>query len=84
VNLVGTVGDDFFKDESIFIAARLTSRPERAPVTWAGNIRNTSMNATLVTDLNVFANFNPKLRKFSSTFSWLTSRRTCSAASSNK
>jgi sugar/nucleoside kinase (ribokinase family) len=67
VNLVGIVGDDFSKkDESIFERRKIdTSGLERAPgksFFWAGKYsQHLNERETLVTDLNVFANFNPKL-----------------------
>jgi sugar/nucleoside kinase (ribokinase family) len=67
VNLVGIVGDDFTeKDASIFHGRRVdTQGLERAPgktFFWAGRY-NENMNerATLVTELNVFADFKPRL-----------------------
>jgi sugar/nucleoside kinase (ribokinase family) len=67
VNLVGIVGDDFSKkDESIFERRKIdTSGLERAPgksFFWAGKYsQHLNERETLVTDLNVFADFNPKL-----------------------
>src|SRR6476660_899097 len=67
VNLVGIVGDDFSKkDESIFERRKIdTSGLERAPgksFFWAGKYsQHLNERETLVTDLNVFANFDPKL-----------------------
>ncbi len=67
VNLVGIVGDDFSaKDESIFHRRKIdTAGLERAPgksFFWAGKYsQHLNERETLVTDLNVFANFNPKL-----------------------
>jgi len=67
VNLVGIVGDDFSKkDESIFQRRKIdTAGLERAPgksFFWAGKYsQHLNERETLVTDLNVFANFNPKL-----------------------
>ncbi len=67
VNLVGIVGDDFSKkDESIFQKRKIdTAGLERAPgksFFWAGKYsQHLNERETLVTDLNVFANFNPKL-----------------------
>jgi len=67
VNLVGIVGDDFTdKDASIFHGRRVdTAGLERAAgktFFWAGRY-NENMNerTTLVTDLNVFAEFKPRL-----------------------
>jgi sugar/nucleoside kinase (ribokinase family) len=67
VNLVGIVGDDFSKkDESIFHRRKIdTAGLERASgksFFWAGKYsEHLNERETLVTDLNVFANFNPKL-----------------------
>jgi len=67
VNLVGIVGDDFSKkDESIFQKRKIdTAGLERAAgksFFWAGKYsQHLNERETLVTDLNVFANFNPKL-----------------------
>jgi sugar/nucleoside kinase (ribokinase family) len=67
VNLVGIVGDDFSKkDESIFERRKIdASGLERAPgksFFWAGKYsQHLNERETLVTDLNVFADFNPKL-----------------------
>jgi sugar/nucleoside kinase (ribokinase family) len=67
VNLVGIVGDDFSsKDESIFHRRKIdTAGLERAPgksFFWAGKYsQHLNERETLVTELNVFANFNPKL-----------------------
>ncbi len=67
VNLVGIVGDDFSnKDESIFQRRKIdTAGLERASgksFFWAGKYsQHLNERETLVTDLNVFANFNPKL-----------------------
>ena len=67
VNLVGIVGDDFSeKDGSIFQRRKIdTAGLERAPgksFFWAGKYsQHLNERETLVTDLNVFANFNPKL-----------------------
>src|SRR5258708_2831533 len=69
VNLVGIVGDDFSKkDESIFQRRKIdTAGLERAPgksFFWAGKYsQHLNERETLVTDLNVFPNFNPKLPK---------------------
>jgi sugar/nucleoside kinase (ribokinase family) len=67
VNLVGIVGDDFTdKDASIFHGRRVdTQGLERAPgktFFWAGRY-NENMNerTTLATELNVFAEFKPRL-----------------------
>src|SRR5260221_7041737 len=67
VNLVGIVGDDFSnKEESIFQRRKIdTAGLERAAgksFFWAGKYsQHLNERETLVTDLNVFANFNPKL-----------------------
>lgn len=67
VNLVGIVGDDFTaEDEKIFRGRRIdTTGLERAPgkcFFWAGRyLENLNERVTLTTELNVFANFNPKL-----------------------
>jgi sugar/nucleoside kinase (ribokinase family) len=67
VNLVGIVGDDFSsKDEAIFHRRKIdTAGLERAAgksFFWAGKYsQHLNERETLVTDLNVFANFNPKL-----------------------
>src|SRR5258708_30481061 len=67
VNLVGIVGDDFSKqDESIFHRRKIdTAGLERASgrsFFWAGKYsQHLNERETLVTALNVFANFNPKL-----------------------
>ena len=67
VNLVAIVGDDFSaKDESIFHRRKIdTSGLERAAgksFFWAGKYsEHLNERETLVTDLNVFANFNPRL-----------------------
>jgi sugar/nucleoside kinase (ribokinase family) len=67
VNLVGIVGEDFSaKDESIFHHRKIdTLGLERAPgksFFWAGKYsQHLNERETLVTDLNVFANFNPQL-----------------------
>ncbi|HVO59070.1 MAG TPA: PfkB family carbohydrate kinase [Dongiaceae bacterium] len=67
VNLVGIVGDDFTsRDEAIFAKRKIdTAGLERAPgksFFWAGKYsENLNERVTLATDLNVFANFNPKL-----------------------
>jgi len=67
VNLVGIVGEDFTeKDASIFHGRRVdTAGLERAPgktFFWAGRY-NENMNerTTLATELNVFAEFKPRL-----------------------
>ncbi len=67
VNLVAVVGDDFTrKDAAIFRGRRIhLAGLERAPgktFFWAGRYgNNLNDRTTLVTELNVFANFNPKL-----------------------
>ncbi len=67
VNLVGIVGDDFSaKDEAIFHRRKIdTAGLERSPgksFFWAGKYsQHLNERETLVTELNVFANFNPKL-----------------------
>lgn len=67
VNLVGIVGDDFTaKDEKIFQGRRIdTTGLERATgkcFFWAGRYsENLNERVTLTTELNVFADFNPKL-----------------------
>jgi sugar/nucleoside kinase (ribokinase family) len=67
VNLVAIVGDDFSKtDEAIFRGRRIdTAGLERASgkcFFWAGCYQqNLNERVTLTTDLNVFADFNPKL-----------------------
>jgi len=67
VNLVGIVGTDFTaKDESIFKGRRIdTQGLERADgktFFWAGKYsENMNERTTLATDLNVFAEFKPKL-----------------------
>ncbi len=67
VNLVAVVGDDFTaKDAAIFRGRRIDiGGLERAPgktFFWAGRYTdNLNDRVTLVTDLNVFAAFNPKL-----------------------
>src|SRR5215475_2221089 len=67
VNLVGIVGDDFTKeDEKIFKGRRIdTIGLERASgkcFFWAGRYsENLNERVTLTTELNVFADFNPKL-----------------------
>jgi sugar/nucleoside kinase (ribokinase family) len=67
VNLVGVVGDDFSKrDAAVFRGRRIDLRGlERAPgktFFWAGRYSaNLNERLTLATDLNVFANFKPKL-----------------------
>ena len=67
VRLVGVVGDDFGKqEEQIFRGRRIDleglERAEGKTFFWAGRY-NMNMNerTTLVTELNVFAAFNPKL-----------------------
>ncbi len=67
VRLVGIVGDDFTeKDKTIFKNRRidLTGLEHAAGKTffWAGRYsQNMNERTTLVTDLNVFANFKPTL-----------------------
>src|SRR5262252_10720522 len=67
VNLVGIVGDDFSeKDQAIFRGRKIdTAGLERASgkcFFWAGRyLENLNERVTLTTELNVFANFNPKL-----------------------
>jgi|SRR5580765_3975829 sugar/nucleoside kinase (ribokinase family) len=67
VNLVGVVGDDFSeKDAALFNGRKIdTLGLERTPgkcFFWAGKYsENLNERVTLVTDLNVFADFNPKL-----------------------
>jgi sugar/nucleoside kinase (ribokinase family) len=67
VRLVGVVGDDFSaKDESVFKGRKIDlAGLERAPgktFFWSGVYsKNMNERTTLVTDLNVFADFNPKL-----------------------
>jgi sugar/nucleoside kinase (ribokinase family) len=67
VNLVGVVGDDFSeKDAALFKGRKIdTLGLERTPgkcFFWAGKYsENLNERVTLVTDLNVFADFNPKL-----------------------
>ena len=67
VNLVGIVGDDFTAtDEKIFHGRRIdTTGLERATgkcFFWAGRYsENLNERVTLTTELNVFADFNPKL-----------------------
>jgi sugar/nucleoside kinase (ribokinase family) len=67
VNLVGIVGDDFTaKDAKIFAGRHIdTEGLERAPgktFFWAGKYsQNLNERVTLTTDLNVFAEFKPKL-----------------------
>ena len=67
VNLVGIVGDDFSaEDESIFHRRKIDIVGlERAPgkcFFWAGKYsENLNERVTLCTELNVFADFNPKL-----------------------
>ncbi len=71
VNLVGVVGEDFTKrDESVFEGRRIdTAGLERAAgktFFWAARYSHDFRErTTLATELNVFADFNPKLpRKF--------------------
>ena len=67
VRVVAIVGDDFTaKDEAVFRHRHIDlAGVERAPgktFFWAGRYnRNINERTTLVTDLNVFANFNPTL-----------------------
>jgi sugar/nucleoside kinase (ribokinase family) len=67
VRLVGVVGDDFKeKDGAVFRRRRIdTAGLERAPgksFFWAGRYSATlNERTTLATELNVFANFDPKL-----------------------
>lgn len=67
VNLVGIVGDDFtVQDEKIFRGRKIdTAGLERASgkcFFWAGRYsENLNERVTLTTELNVFADFNPKL-----------------------
>src|ERR1700726_1552706 len=67
VNLVGIVGTDFTtKDESVFRGRRIdTQGLERADgktFFWAGKYsENMNERTTLATELNVFAEFKPKL-----------------------
>lgn len=67
VNLVGVVGDDFTaKDAAIFKGRKIdTAGLERAPgktFFWAGRYsQDLNDRETLRTDLNVFADFRPKL-----------------------
>jgi sugar/nucleoside kinase (ribokinase family) len=67
VNLVGVVGDDFTKqDESAFKGRQIDiSGLEHAPgktFFWAGRYgQDPNERVTLATELNVFANFKPKL-----------------------
>ena len=67
VRLVGVVGDDFTaKDESAFKGRKIDlAGLERAPgktFFWSGRYsQNMTERTTLATDLNVFADFNPKL-----------------------
>jgi sugar/nucleoside kinase (ribokinase family) len=72
--IVGVVGDDFAQEDYDFLASRKIDMAglERAPgktFFWAGRY-SADMNdrETLTTDLNVFADFNPKLPK-----EWLSS-----------
>lgn len=67
VKLVGIVGDDFAKEDVDLLASRRIDLEglERVPgktFYWAG-VYSADMNdrTTLTTDLNVFADFNPKL-----------------------
>jgi len=67
VNLVGIVGTDFTeKDASIFKGRKIDTlgleRADGKTFFWAGKYsENMNERTTLATDLNVFADFNPKL-----------------------
>ncbi|MGB9405432.1 MAG: PfkB family carbohydrate kinase [Candidatus Acidiferrales bacterium] len=67
VRLVGVVGDDFGKDDEQVLRARKIDLEglEHAPgktFFWAGRYnQNMNERTTLVTELNVFAQFNPRL-----------------------
>ena len=67
VNLVGIVGTDFTeKDESIFKGRRVDTqgleRAEGKTFFWAGKYsENMNERTTLATELNVFAEFKPKV-----------------------
>ena len=67
VNLVGVVGDDFTaQDRAFFTGGESTSRGWSAPTGktffWSGRYgQDPNERVTLVTDLNVFATFRPKL-----------------------
>jgi len=67
VRLVGVVGDDFTaQDASVFRGRRIDTRGlERVPgktFFWAGRYsEDMNQRVTLATELNVFADFNPKL-----------------------
>src|ERR1700690_4340033 len=67
VNLVGIVGTDFTdKDAAIFRGRHIDTlgleRADGKTFFWAGKYSdNMNERTTLVTDLNVFAEFNPKL-----------------------
>ena len=67
VRLVGVVGDDFGKqDEEILRRRRIDleglERAKGKTFFWAGRYnQNMNERTTLATELNVFANFNPKL-----------------------
>jgi sugar/nucleoside kinase (ribokinase family) len=67
VNLVGIVGTDFTeKDESIFRGRRINTqgleRADGKTFFWAGKYsENMNERTTLATELNVFAEFRPKL-----------------------
>ncbi len=67
VNLVAVVGDDFTpKDAAIFRGRRIDlaglERAAGKTFFWAGRYgNNLNERSTLVTELNVFANFNPRL-----------------------
>ena len=86
VNLVGIVGTDFTeKDASIFRGRRVdTQGLERADgktFFWAGKYsENMNERTTLATELNVFADFKPRLPapiNRRSIFSWRISIRRC-------
>ena len=67
VNLVGIVGDDFTeKDASIFRGRRVDTlgleRADGKTFFWAGKYsENMNERTTLATELNVFADFKPRL-----------------------
>jgi sugar/nucleoside kinase (ribokinase family) len=69
VRLVGIVGEDFTaKDEAVFRGRRIDlaglEHAQGKTFFWAGRYsKNMNERTTLVTDLNVFANFNPTLPK---------------------
>ncbi len=68
-SLVAVVGDDFAKEDTDLLAHHGIGLEglERVPgktFFWAGKYSdNMNDRTTLQTDLNVFANFNPKLRR---------------------